>query len=92
MRLACVERPWRSVKHEEFYLKGYGTPVELKLRLAGYFGLYNTERPHQSLGYKTPDEVYASATGGGACIVDNFFEKKSSDGFAEVTVQHQSAA
>ena len=87
-----VERLWRSVKHEDLYLKGYGTPVELKQGLAGYFGLYNTERPHQSLGYKTPDEVYASATGGGACIVDNFSEKKSSDGFAGVTPQHQSAA
>jgi putative transposase len=87
-----IERLWRSVKHEDLYLKGYGTPVELKQGLAGYFGLYNTGRPHQSLGYRTPDEVYASATGGGACIADKFSEKKSSDGSSEGTPQHQSAA
>jgi putative transposase len=27
---------------------------------------------HQALQYKTPDEVYASASGGGALIVDKF--------------------
>jgi putative transposase len=87
-----VERLWRSVKHEDLYLKGYGTAVALKQGLAEYFRLYNTERPHQSLGYKTPDEVYKSATGGGASIVDKFSQKKSSDGSSEVTAQHQSAA
>ena len=65
--------------------------MELKHGLAKYFRFYNTERPHQSLGYKTPDEVYASATGGGACIVDKFSQKKSFDGSSEVTAQ-QSAA
>ncbi len=29
-------------------------------------------RPHQSLGYKTPDALYASGEGGGALIVDKF--------------------
>jgi putative transposase len=87
-----VERLWRSVKHEDLYLKGYGTVVALKQGLAEYFRLYNTERPHQSLGYKTPDEVYQSAAGGGASIVDKFSQKKSSDGSSEVIEQHQSAA
>ena len=87
-----VERLWRSVKHEDLYLKGYGTPVELKQGLAKYFHLYNTKRPHQSLGYKTPDEVYESGTGGGACIVDKFSQKQSSDGSSEVKQQQQSAA
>jgi putative transposase len=87
-----VEWLWRSVKHEDMYLKGYGTPVELKHGLAKYFDLYNTERPHQSLGYRTPDEVYASGTGGGACIVDKFSQKKSSDGSSEVAQQQQSVA
>jgi putative transposase len=36
--------------------------------------LYNTERPHQSLGYDTPDEVYCTATRGGARIVDKYSE------------------
>jgi putative transposase len=67
-----VERRWRSVKHEDVYLKGYGTTGELTLGLARYFAYYNGERPHQSLGYRTPDAVYASGQGGGAMIVDKF--------------------
>jgi len=67
-----VERLWRSVKHEDVYLKGYGSMGELMLGLAEYFAFYNGERPHQSLGYKTPDIVYRTAIGGGAEIVDQF--------------------
>ncbi len=67
-----VERLWRSVKHEDVYLKGYASMGELLLGLADYFAFYNGERPHQSLGNKTPDVVYRSAIGGGAMIVDKF--------------------
>ena len=49
-----VERLWRSVKHEDVYLKGYATMGELVLGLTEYFVFYNGERPHQSLGQKTP--------------------------------------
>jgi len=71
-----VERLWRSVKHEDVYLKGYATVPEVQLGLTEYFAFYNTERKHQSLGYSTPDVVYRTATGGGAKIVDKFKEKK----------------
>lgn len=67
-----VERLWRSVKHEDVYLKGYATMAELTIGLAQYFAFYNGERPHQSLAYKTPCEVYASGRGGGAMIADKF--------------------
>ena len=67
-----VERLWRSVKHEDVYLKGYATLPELLLGLTEYFVFYNTERTHQSLGYDTPDQVYRTASGGGARIVDKF--------------------
>ena len=67
-----VERLWRSVKHEDVYLKGYASMGELLLGLTEYFTFYNGERPHQSLGNKTPDVVYRSAIGGGAIIVDKF--------------------
>lgn len=53
-----VERLWRSVKYEEVYLKEYGVVDEARRGLRDYFTLYNTERLHQSLGYKTPAEVY----------------------------------
>ena len=53
-----VERLWRSVKYEEVYLKDYQTVAEAKLGLGRYFEFYNDERPHQSLDYRTPAEVY----------------------------------
>ena len=67
-----VERLWRNVKYEDVYLKGYATMGELMVGLAEYFAFYNGERPHQSLGHKTPDVVYRTAIGGGAMIVDKF--------------------
>jgi putative transposase len=44
----------------------------LETGLAEYFIFYNGERPHQSLGHKTPDVVYRTAMGGGALIVDKY--------------------
>jgi putative transposase len=67
-----VERLWRSVKHEDVYLKGYASMGELLLGLTDYFAFYNGDRPHQSLGQQTPDVVYRSGVGGGAVIVDKF--------------------
>jgi putative transposase len=53
-----VERLWRTVKHEEVYVRGYETVPELSGGLTRYFPFYNEERPHQSLDYRTPAEVY----------------------------------
>lgn len=54
-----VERLWRSVKYEEVYLKSYETVKEARDGLTRYFQLYNNERLHESLGYRTPREVYS---------------------------------
>ena len=67
-----VERLWRSVKYEDVYLKGYSNTMELMIGLTEYFVFYNGERTHQSLCNLTPDTVYATASGGGARIVDKF--------------------
>lgn len=56
-----TERLWRSVKYEEVYLKSYETPKEARIGLNGYLTFYNTERPHQALGYRTPHEVYVES-------------------------------
>ncbi|MBA4419516.1 MAG: hypothetical protein C0392_16680 [Syntrophus sp. (in: bacteria)] len=53
-----TERLWRSVKYEEVYLKDYESPRDARKGIGTYLTYYNTERPHQSLGYKTPKEVY----------------------------------
>jgi len=53
-----VERLWRTVKHEDVYFRGYETAPDLYRGLIRFFHSYNEERPHQSLEYKTPGEVY----------------------------------
>jgi putative transposase len=53
-----IERLWRSVKYEDIYLKHYETVSTLERGLQNYFDFYNHERPHQSLGYRVPSEVY----------------------------------
>ena len=53
-----TERFWRSLKYEEVYLKDYQSVLEAKQGIKSYMGLYNQERPHQSLGYRTPEEVH----------------------------------
>jgi putative transposase len=55
-----VERLWRSVKYEEVYLNDYPDVETAVRRLKDYFEFYNRERPHQSLGYSTPEAVYCS--------------------------------
>jgi putative transposase len=55
-----VERLWRSVKYEDIYPRGYETVARLRAGLRAYFAFYNGQRRHQSLGYRTPAEVYAA--------------------------------
>jgi len=57
------ERLWRTVKVEEVYLRDYQTVTEARYYLSRYFGLYNNQRLHQALGYRTPAEVYGVAVG-----------------------------
>jgi len=65
----------------------------LLIGLTEYFVLYNTGRPHQSLGYDTPDEVYHTASGGGARIEDKYSETEESLSEIEAkTGQRHSAA
>jgi len=56
-----TERLWRTVKYEDIYIKEYATPRELRAGLTEFFRWYNTQRPHQALGYRTPAEVYFGA-------------------------------
>jgi putative transposase len=53
-----VERLWRTVKYEDIYLKDYETGPALERGLHDYFYFYNYERPHQSLAYRVPNQVY----------------------------------
>jgi putative transposase len=53
-----VERLWRSLKYELVYQMELKSVHEAKKYIAGYFQFYNDERPHQSLNYQTPRQVY----------------------------------
>ena len=55
-----IERWFRSLKTEEIYLNEYHSPRELRQALERYVTDYNSVRPHEAIGYKTPDEVFAS--------------------------------
>jgi putative transposase len=53
-----TERLWWTVKYEEVYLHDYDSPKDARQGLTRYLDFYNYERPHQSLDYRTPAEVY----------------------------------
>ena len=53
-----IERFWRNVKREEFYLNEYLTINDLKKAIGNYIEFYNHRRWHQSLDYKTPASVF----------------------------------
>jgi putative transposase len=59
-----VERLWRSVKYEEVYLHDYQTVPAARIHLSDYFEFYNNERPHETMGYRTPHEVYFGTRAG----------------------------
>jgi hypothetical protein len=56
-----TERLWRTIKYENVYLSDYETPRAVRQGLTDYLEFYDLDRPHQSLGYRTPAEVYFDA-------------------------------
>lgn len=53
-----VERPWRSLKYEEVYLKAYESAAEARRSIGSYIRFFNEERRQSSLGKRTPDNVF----------------------------------
>jgi putative transposase len=53
-----VERLWRSLKHEDIYLKGYADGREARAGISSWMIFYNTRRPHQALADRTPMAVW----------------------------------
>jgi putative transposase len=53
-----VERLWWTVKHEWVYLRPAVDGIEQTRSLSEFFAWYNYRRPHQALGWRTPDEAY----------------------------------
>jgi len=55
-----IERWFRSLKCDNIYINEYPSPCKLRCGISSYICEYNTERPHQNLGYKYPAMVYAT--------------------------------
>lgn len=47
-----------EIKYECVYLHSFETVDEAREKLGEYINFYNQSRPHQSLNYHTPDEIY----------------------------------
>jgi putative transposase len=58
-----IERFWRTLKWEEVYLRRYSNVKELVTGLAAYMKFYNEGRPHSSLSYQKPADVYFAKVG-----------------------------
>ena len=61
---AVIESFFASIKKEDFRMHFYQTEEELRTAVSKYIDFYNDYRPHQNLGYMTPnqaeDEYYKS--------------------------------
>jgi len=68
---AYIERLWRTIKYEGFYLEVPGSMSELRYMLKRFICWYNEERLHSSLGYKTPIEFLKMADSPGCGYVEN---------------------
>jgi len=67
-----IERLWRSLKHEDVYLKGYADGREARAGIGEYFAFYNERRLHQAFGYRAPMAVWREGAARMACgHVDN---------------------
>lgn len=53
-----IERLWRTIKYESVFLHSFDTVEQAKNVLVAYIEFYNSRRPHQSLNYHTPNEIY----------------------------------
>jgi putative transposase len=56
-----IERLRGWLKYEEVYLRDYARVPEAETGIGGWFQFYNHERPHQSLGYRTPAGLYLAS-------------------------------
>lgn len=58
-----IERFWRSLKYESIFLHSFDNVEQATNAINDYINFYNNIRPHQTLGYKTPNEVYIKSKG-----------------------------
>lgn len=72
-----IERLWRTVKHENVFLRGYESMVDARDGLREYLAFYDDERLHASLGYQTPNQVYSTSIEVAHITVGTYLLKKA---------------
>ncbi len=55
-----IERLWRSLKYEAIYLHELTDGFAARRVIGEWMNFYNSERPHSSLGGRTPAEAYGA--------------------------------
>lgn len=55
-----IERFWRTIKQEEIYINPSDNLTDLNNQIIKFIEFYNYQRPHQSLKYLTPSQVFYS--------------------------------
>jgi len=53
-----TERFFRTLKYDLIYINEFETPKGLRKAINSYMHEYNTYRPHSSIGYLCPDQIY----------------------------------
>jgi putative transposase len=63
-----IERFWRTIKQEQIYINPTSNIAELRKQIEQYIYFYNYQRPHQSLNYNTPHQIYSGESEGNKVI------------------------
>jgi putative transposase len=67
-----IERLWRSLKHEDVYLKGYADGRQARAGIGEWIAFYNERHLHQALDYRAPMTVFREGAAARTCgHVDN---------------------
>ena len=61
---AVMESFFSSMKREELYRRNYHSVEEFKTCVGKYIEFYNNERPHRTIGYRTPNAYEAMLSNG----------------------------
>ncbi len=58
-----IERFWRSIKVEWIFLHNITSVLQMNQQVRYYIDYYNFKRPHQSLNYQTPAQMFVNNGG-----------------------------
>jgi putative transposase len=72
MQNGYVESFYGRLREECLNVSWFGNLFEARWKIAAWRKEYNQERPHSSLGYRTPEEFAREVGGGKGCAFPTF--------------------